>query len=532
MFYSPAHNAVIYETDRPLQLTAATQGAVRINGAYVAVPATLDNLQALKQLDLLTPGPMDVDGYDWPIRAPWKPLPHQKTTANFMVLHKRAFCLNGMGTMKTLSILWAADYLMEMERRKGRRLRALINAPLSTTHVVWSDTLFQNFMSRRTWVVLEGSAERRQKRLAKDVDFYIVNPDGLGIGVPSDPKGKITGLAADIAARTDIQLAIIDECRTYSDATTKRHRAARKTIAGLEYLWLLTGTPTPNGPLDAYGQAKLINGAFGESFKSYKNRVMMPVGPFKWLPRQGSADAARKMLTPAIRFAIEDCVDLPECTVQRREVALSSDQSKAYKELKAEACLMVKDGRMIQAVHQAALRMKLIQIACGCVYDSEHDSHELDASPRLGGLQEVINDCAEKIIVFAPLTNVLHVLYRELSKTETCAIINGQVSSAERTKLFRDFQDDANPLRVLIADPATMAHGVTLTAATVVVWYAPTDKTELYIQANCRIDRPGQTKTTTIVQLAATDIEREIYTRLENNQSLQGVILKLAEGRI
>ena len=531
MFYSRDRNAVVYETDRPLQLLSATQGAVQINGAYVAVPATLDNLQALKALDLTTPGPMDLHGYDWPIRAPWRPREHQKTTANFMVLHKRAFCLNGMGTMKTLSVLWAADYLMEMERRKGRRLRAIINTPLSTTHFVWADTLFQNFMARRKWVVLEGSAERRQKLLAKDADFYIINPDGLGIGVPSDPKGKITGLAAAIAARDDIGLAIIDECRAYSDATTKRHRAARKTVAGVEYLWMMTGTPTPNGPLDAYGQAKLINNAYGESFKSYKNRVMMPVGPFKWLPRTGSADAARKMLTPAIRFAIEDCVDLPECTVQRREVALSPDQKKAYGELKREACLMVKDGRAIQAVHQAALRMKLIQIACGAVYDSEHDTHEIDATPRLAVLQEAINDCAEKVIVFAPLTNVLNVLYRELSKTECCAIVNGQVSGDERLRLFRAFQDSANPLRVLIADPATMAHGVTLTAATVVVWYAPTDKTELYIQANKRIDRPGQTKTTTIIQIAATDIEREIYTRLENNQSLQGVILKLAEER-
>jgi SNF2 family DNA or RNA helicase len=68
---------------------------------------------------------------------------------------------------------------------------------------------------------------------------------------------------------------------------------------------------------------------------------------------------------------------------------------------------------------------------------------------------------------------------------------------------------------------------LTLTAASTVIWYGTTDKTEIYLQANKRIDRPGQTKNTTIIQLASTDVEREIYRRLERNESLQGVILKL-----
>lgn len=83
---------------------------------------------------------------------------------------------------------------------------------------------------------------------------------------------------------------------------------------------------------------------------------------------------------------------------------------------------------------------------------------------------------------------------------------------------------------MIVADPGTMSHGLTLTAATTIVWYAPTDKTETYLQANKRIHRPGQTARTTIVQIAASPIEREIYKRLESNASMQGVILKLAEG--
>jgi SNF2 family DNA or RNA helicase len=75
-----------------------------------------------------------------------------------------------------------------------------------------------------------------------------------------------------------------------------------------------------------------------------------------------------------------------------------------------------------------------------------------------------------------------------------------------------------------------MSHGLTLVAATCIIWYAPTDRTEIYLQANKRIDRPGQTKTNVVVQLAATRIEREIYRRLEANESMQGLILDLAKG--
>lgn len=530
MLYSAAHNALLYETEAPLQLLSATQGGVRVNGSYVAIPARLENLQALTALGQPTLGPMDLHGYDWPIRAPWHPLPHQKTTANFLVLNKRCFCLNDMGTMKTLSSLWAADFIMEMERRKGRRVRAIIGAPLSILRSVWTDALFKNFMSRRSFTVLHGSAEQRMKRLAEDVDFYIINHDGLCVGVPSDPRGQVTGLAAELRQRDDIQIVMIDEASVYRDQGTKRHRAARKLFGPKEYLWLMTGTPTPNGPLDAYGLAKLMSNANGESFKSYQNRVMMPVGPFKWIPRTGSASAARKMLSPAVRYAIEDCVELPECITQRRDAALSPTQEKAYKELKREACLMVKDGRMIQAVHQAALRMKLIQIACGAVYDMDHATHELDASPRIAILKEAIEQCEANFIVFAPLTNVLNVLHRELSKDYKCALVTGATSPKERLEIFRGFQDGTG-VRGIIADPGTIAHGVDLFAADATIWYAPTDKSEHYLQGNKRMDRPGQTRVSRVIQIAATPIESEIYDRLESNQSLQGVMLKLAEDR-
>jgi SNF2 family DNA or RNA helicase len=528
MFYSVEHDALIYPTGTPLRILSVTDGAVQFMSGFVAVPATLRNVQACADLGLEVAAPMDLDGYDWPIKRGRVPLLHQKITSNFLVANRRCFCFNDMGTMKTLSALWAADYLMQQNGAGQDRMRAIIVSPLSTLRDVWEKEIFQNLIGRRTSVVLHGTADKRRKLLERDVDFYIINHDGLGVGVSSGRKPTLDGLAKDLSERTDIRLAIVDEAAAYRDAQTRRHRAARALAGTRPYLWLLTGAPTPNGPLDAYGLAKLVSNASGESFTSYRERVMLRVTQFKWLPRAGSALLAHKMMQPSIRFATEDCLDLPPCTVQQREAELSETQKKAMKVLKHEATLAMQDGSLVHAVNEAALRIKLIQVVCGAIYDTEHASHALDAAPRISVLREIVEETQEKLIVFAPLTNVLNMLFKDLSRSWPCAIVNGSVKSDERTEIFRRFQRSEDPLRILIADPATMAHGLTLTAATCIVWYGPTDRTELYMQANKRIDRPGQTKATTIVQIVATAIEREIYTRLENNQTLQGVMLQLA----
>ena len=372
MLYSAAHNAIVYKTDAPLSIVTATEGARPINGEHVAVPAGLANIQNLSRLGLSVPRPLDIDGYDWPIRNGFTPLPHQKTTANFLVVKKRCFCLNDMGTMKTLSALWAADYLMEMERRNGRRLRAIIVAPLSTLESVWRTTIVRHLLGRRTFAVVHGSAERRRKELAKDVDFYIINFEGLAVGFPSDRKSPLTGLAKDIKNHTDIRLGLIDEASAYRHHTTRRHRAARVLLGSLEYLWLMTGTPTSHGPEDAYGLAKLVNNANGESYLNYKQRVLMQLTQFKWVPRYGAAGEAAKMLQPAIRFDIDEVKKynwFPSCTKQERTCELSQKQKEALKTLKNDAILAIGNGSIVQAVNEASLRMKLIQCVAGAVYD-------------------------------------------------------------------------------------------------------------------------------------------------------------------
>ena len=125
-------------------------------------------------------------------------------------------------------------------------------------------------------------------------------------------------------------------------------------------------------------------------------------------------------------------------------------------------------------------------------------------------------------------------LSKELSNSYSLAVIRGSSdggpSEKQRAESIADFMGRDRP-RVLIAHPRTMAHGLTLTRASTVIWYAPIDSTELYLQANKRIDRPGQVHATTVVQLTSTSIETEIYRRLAANETLQGALLQLAKDK-
>jgi SNF2 family DNA or RNA helicase len=470
---------------------------------------------------------LDEYGYDWPIEKGRTPLAHQKQMAEFMVEHQRCFNLSDMGTMKTLSTLWAADFIM---RHYQGECRAIIICPLSITQSVWGSAIFSNFLSRRTYKLIYGDAKKRRGLLAEKADFYIINFDGVGVGATRAKQFR-DGIAGDLQHRDDIKIAIIDEGSAYREASTKRHRIAQATFGQRMCLWLLTGTPTPNAPTDAYGLARLL-GTSREGFVSYRNRVMQQVSKFKWVPRSDGYEQARKLLQPAIRYELKDIWDGPRMTTQQREVLLTPGQRDAMRQLKRDLQVVVQSGA-ITAVNEASARQKFMQISLGAIYDAAHEAHAIDVAPRLAEVRQVIAEAPGKLLVFAPLTSVINMLYKELNKEIDCVIVNGETPQRDRTAIFAAFQRDDTGLRMLIADPGTMAHGLDLWRANYVVWYGPTDRTELYLQANARAYRPGQKHPVTVVQIVSNQLEKEIFRRLGNNERLQGLLLQMVkEGKI
>ncbi len=529
-----------------------------LNGSYFAIPRTLATSQILRHFNYPVSPVITDSNYSWPRPPKIKhPYESQKLTANFLCLHPRCFNLSDLGSGKTESALWAADYLMrEYDRNKKRcqycgpgrrtglpgnacencmgtgyddptdRFRALVVAPLSILQRVWADRIHQMFLGGRTVEILHGTPSERLERLHRKPDFAIVNFEGVGIGTKTRKQFTVGGLSAALRDDEAIKLVIVDEASAYKDSTTKRHRIARVVLAQRPYLWLMTGTPTPNAPTDAFGLAKLVNNAFGKSRTGFKEETMQQVTQFKWVPRKDGYEKAAAILSPSIRFDIRDVWDAPEMVIQQREVPLTDEQVKMLAQLKKELAVTIKSGAAINAANEAAARSKYLQISLGAVYDSAHTAHKVDAGPRLAELEDVLEQAPGKWLCFVPFTSAVNTLYSRLRTRYNCAIVNGSVSQKDRSEVFSAFQD--GDLRGIIADPGTMSHGLDLWMARTVVWFGPCDKTELWAQANKRAHRPGQKYPVSVVQIVSNKLEIEIFKRLENNLTLQGTLLDLA----
>jgi SNF2 family DNA or RNA helicase len=494
--------------------TIPTARRMTVRGMDIVVtPHRLDEVRVLNNMGIKAPSPI-MHYYDWPGR--FIPFDHQKETAAFLTLHTKGLVLNDIGTGKTQSALWAADYLIRTKQVK----KVLILSPLSTLERVWGDAIFMGFPDRK-FVVMHGTAERRRRLMQEDVDFYIINHDGFPI-IADDAHGMF-------------DLVIVDEAATLRNPSTQRFKQFRKwTVANPEVrLWLMTGTPTPNDPTDAWSLAKLVDSPnCTKTFTAFREQVMTKIGQWKFIPRADAMETVSHILQPSVRYTRDECFDLPETIIQTRQVDLTPEQKKYYgamlKDLVVEVSKVSASGGTISAVNEAVKVQKLVQIACGVAYGDDGQNIELDASPRVKLVKELIEEVGEKVIVFVPLTGTLHMLERELSKHWSVAVVNGAVSSSKRNVIFKDFQDSKEP-HVLIAHPGTMAHGLTLTTASTIIWYGPVNSNETYVQANGRIERIGKNKTSNLIHIEATALEHKMYDRLRNKQGLQGLLLDLIQ---
>lgn len=442
---------------------------------------------------------MNLSEYEWPRPHGFTPFEHQKTTTDFLTTNNKAFCFNEQGTGKTASVIWAVDYLMQRELVK----RVLVICPLSIMKSAWQQDLFK-FAIHRTVSVAHGAAKKRKEIINAGAEFVVINFDGVGVVKKELLKGGF-------------DLIVVDEASAYKNAQTERWKDLRDLTKVIRGLWMLTGTPAAQSPVDAYGLAKLVNpDGIPMFFGQFRDNVMIKVGQYRWLPRPESKHIVHKALQPAIRFEKKECLDLPPLTFVDRDAPLSPQQIKYYNVLKKQM-LIEADGEEISAVNAAVQINKLLQISGGAVYTDTKEVLEFDVSGRLNVVQEVIDETNNKVLVFVPFTHTIELLERHLNKNGiSCEVINGSVSVNKRSTLVQQFQDHTHP-KVLIIQPQAASHGLTLTAADTIIWYAPCSSVETYLQANARIDRPGQVNPMTVVHITGSPIETKMYAHLRGN---------------
>ena len=435
--------------------------------------------------------------YTW--TGKFKPFAHQKETSDFLSRRRKAFCFNEQGTGKTASVIWSADYLMKL----GRIKRVLVICPLSIMKSAWQQDMFK-FAMHRSCSVAHGDAKQRKKIIAAGSEFVVINFDGLAVVKDEIIKGGF-------------DLIVVDEANAYKNPMTNRWKVLRDVAAAAKGLWMLTGTPAAQSPLDAYGLAKLVNpDNTPKYYGAFRDQVMYKVTQFKWVAKPGSQDTVHKVLQPAIRFERDQCLDLPPVTHVEREAPLTPQQAKYYKLLK-DKMTMQAGGESITAVNAATNINKLLQISGGAVYTDTGEVVEFDVSNRLNAVLEVIEESSHKVLVFVPFTHTIELLKATLDKHGISNdVINGKVSVNKRSDIVTRFQNNPDPY-VLIIQPQAASHGLTLTAANTIIWYAPVTSVETYLQANARINRPGQHNPMTIVHIKGSEIESRLYSMLQNN---------------
>lgn len=411
-------------------------------------------------------------------------------------MHRRAFCFNEQGTGKTSSAIWAADYLINI----GVIKRVLVICPLSVMQSAWGGDLFK-FATHRTYAIAHShSKEKRIKAVKSDADFVITNFDGVEI-----LKDYIK----------EFDLIIVDEANAYKNVQTRRWKTLNSVIKPDMWLWMMTGTPASQSPIDAYGLAKLINPTgIPKFYSAFRDMVMVKVTNFKWVPKETAQSTVYDVLQPAIRFTKEECLDLPDMTYTEREVPLTPQQKKFYEELKKQM-RTVAAGEEITTPNAAASLNKLLQLSCGAVYSDTGEVIAFDAKNRLAALLEVVEEASHKVIVFVPFRHAIEIIAEELNQRGISAeIVNGAVSANKRAEIFNKFQTESDP-KVLVVQPQAAAHGVTLHAANVVVWWGPITSIETYLQANARVHRAGQRNPCTVVHLQGSPAESRVYKMLQ-----------------
>lgn len=476
---------------------------------FVGVPHAPAETFMLRKLGYQVPAPI-LTHYDW---EGGNPFDVQKRTCALLTMNTRAYVLNGMGTGKTKAALWAWRYL----RRNRLCGKALVVAPLSTLNFTWAREVFNTLPGVKA-EVLHGTRAKRLAKLAdKTIEIYIINHDGLKV------------IADEIKARPDIDVLILDELAVYRNGTSDRTKATRALAANMQWVWGMTGSPIPNEPTDAWAQCSIITPhTVPKYFGRFREELMYRLTQFKWAPKPDAVERAFAAMQPAVRFTLDDVMELPDAIERTLDVALGAKQAKVYKALVDHAHIAIAN-KEITAQNAGAVMMKLLQVACGWVYSSDRGVVSLDNDERIKALIDAVNSTDRKVLVFAPFKHALTGISAALTKEGIDhSVVSGDTSANERAQIFNIFQN-TNKYRVLLAHPQCLAHGITLTAADTVIWFAPVTSLEIYDQANHRIRRVGQKHKQLYLHLQSTPVERKIYALLQRKQSVQMKLLELFE---
>lgn len=410
----------------------------------------------------------------------YTPHDYQKKGIRTMIGQACAGLLLDPGLGKTSISLAAMMLLLAKPVIKG----VLVVAPLRPVYNVWPGEIEKwTDFNDMSYTIVHGSLKERLEMLwGEKTDLYLINPEGvvwLADQLKGVPKDK-----------WPFDVLIVDESTKFKSATAKRFKALRGLIPKFRRRYILTGTPTPNGLMDLFGQIYILDEgtALGRFITHYRNTYFYSsgFGGYTWTPRITAMEEITEKIAPLVlRMRHEDYLELPPLVNQYIWLDLPPDARSLYRQIEDNFIALVGEETVI-APNAAAAGIKCRQILNGALYMNEAHDWNLIHDVKLEAIKDLVEELSgQPLLIFYEFN---HDRERLIEALGWGAI--GQQSAKRDNELIKLFNVGALP--GLIAHPASAGHGLNLQGACAhVAWFGLTWNLEHYDQAIRRVWRQG-----------------------------------------
>jgi len=331
-------------------------------------------------------------------------------------------------------------------------------------------------------------------------------------------------------------LMAIDESTTIKTPTAERTKSIVKLGQDVKYKRILTGSPVTKSPLDLFTQCYFLDPWLLEqqSYYSFKTRyatmkkIVVGGRSIEIVSGYKNLGELSDRLKPfSFRILKDDCLDLPPKTFMKRIVQLSDEQKKVYTQMKKIA-LAELNGKIVTTANVITQLMRLHQITCGH-FKSDDGTTQLLKNNRLDELLDVLEEIEGKAVIWAHYRYDIEVIVNALTKKfgeGTVVTYFGDTSTDDRQKAIKLIQDPESKVRFIVGTPQTGGYGITLTGASTMIYYSNGYDLEKRQQSEARIDRIGQTKNMTYIDIIAEDtVDEKIVSALKRKVNIASKVM-------
>lgn len=424
-----------------------------------------------------------------------------------------------MGLGKSVITLTAIN---ELKFHRFQVRKVLVIAPKKVAEGTWQKECAKWYHLRHFHIsTVLGSEKKRMAALNATADLYIIN------------RENVTWLVDLYRDQWPFDMVVVDEFSSFKSHSAKRFKSLAAVRPHINRFVGLTGTPSPNGLMDLWSELYLLDGGerLEKRFGGFRDRYFRPGRSngyvvYEYLPKRGAREAILSKIDDiCISMKAEDYLSLPDCIDDEVPVVLDKTARKAYDTLERQMVLELEDEDLT-VTSAAALSNKLIQLANGALYDANRGVHEIH-SAKVDALMELLESLNGKpVLLFYSFqhdkTRILAALHKSKLRVRTLSGVADQDAW------------NAGKVDVLLAHPASCAYGLNLQqGGNHIVWFGLPWNYELYVQANKRLHRQGQTEKVIVHHLVVQDSrDEDVMKALGKKEKAQDYVLESLKARI